>query len=121
LLKLEWLRLNRELRQAKDADLDGFIADAEIDYEEELRREHNQDHVPKADDVMVDALEQEEEAEIDALVSSLPSDMELSQVRPDSPHFSDDDDYDALFNEVMTQEIIGHGDGPVLSQDMDMS
>lgn len=53
-----------------------------------------------SDEMMLDAVEHDEEAQLDALISSYPPNSEPSSrdmQRPESPHFSDDEDYDALF------------------------
>ena len=74
--------------------------------------------------MMVDAIAREEEAEIEALLSSMPpetdgdGDRDMDGGRPESVYFSDDEDYDALFMELSQQET-AHGMGS--SQDTEMS
>ena len=102
-LRLEWSRLNRELHQAKERDQEGVVREEELD--DALQMHSAQDptmHVD-LDDQMIDALEHEEEAELDALMSSLP---ELSSMpsEPDPPFFSDDDIYDDIFNDFIQQD-----------------
>ncbi|KAI1429197.1 hypothetical protein F5Y12DRAFT_710410 [Xylaria sp. FL1777] len=115
-LKLEWHILNRQRRQEKDADLDGFVYDDELeDIPEnpfELREE--------TDDMMVDAIAQEEEAELDALLSLLDADSPQVPRRPDTSTLSDDEDYDALFMDMLSQQR-DDGDRFLSSGQMDMS
>lgn len=142
LLKLEWSSLNRDIQQARNADLDGVVFESDIEDAARLREEVMQKHpshpswleaIPEeaaagggmqveadADEIMVDMLEQEQQAELDALVSSMPEgQQQLSSRSPDSPHLSDDYDYDALFLDYLSQEE----QGQVLtsSGDMDLS
>jgi hypothetical protein len=81
------------------------------------------------DDMMVDAIAREEEAEIEALLSSMQppplplradedGDRDMDEGRPGSVYFSDDDDYDALFMELSQQDT-AHGFAS--SQDMEMT
>ncbi|KAK3359042.1 hypothetical protein B0T25DRAFT_514659 [Lasiosphaeria hispida] len=115
LLKLEWFRLNRELQQAKESDIEGFVREEEIEDEPlPLPQWGNySEPVAEHDSMMLDAIEQEEQAELDALLSSFPAEnTETSdQTRPNSAHF-DDDDYDSLFTDFLSTQH---------SQDVDMS
>lgn len=78
-----------------------------------------------ADSMMVDMFEQEQEAELQALVSSMaaPPSSALA-VRgpppPVSPHWSDDDEYDELFVDFLSREQQGWHQAPE-SWDMDLS
>ena len=136
MLRLEWSRLNNELRQQKEADLAVFGTDADIEEAVQLQEE-----VPpldrsglqqpefNIDDMMVDAIAREEEAEIEALLSSMPDgdgDREMGdgsgEGRPESVYFSDEEDYDALFMELSQQdEGALSQEGMVSSQDTEMS
>lgn len=114
MLRLEWARLNRELRRQKDAELAVLGTDADI--EEALQSQQQQASRQPADDIddmMVDAIAREEEAEIEALLSSMPQpptqtdedgDRDMDEGRPERVYFSDDEDYDALFMELSQQE-----------------
>lgn len=126
MLKLEWFSLNKDLRQAKNADLDGLVFESDIEEAARLREEAMARPLgrrrealgpnPGADDMMVDALEQEQLAEIEeyeALAGSIPDtpvdaqpqwQQQRSQNPPDTPHWSDDDDYDELFMDYISQE-----------------
>jgi len=68
---------------------------------------------------MLDAIEREEEAEMDALLSVIPETEDSTQKEPQENHFSDDDEYDEIFMEFLSEQEddqrINH------SQDMDMS
>ena len=102
LLKLEWWRLNRELQQAKESDIEGFVRVEEIEDEPPLDLQREPEMVD-IDSMMLDAMEQEEQAEIDALLASLPSETRTSHSRPESMHF-DDEDYDSIFMELLSAQ-----------------
>ncbi|KAI1764164.1 hypothetical protein GGR53DRAFT_329626 [Hypoxylon sp. FL1150] len=103
-LKLEWSILDRQRRQQKNADLDGMIFEDEIEDSPELQHDMSQ----SVDDMMVDTIAQEEEEELDAMLSMLevqsshPS--HPSQLPVGSPYSAllDDDDYDSIFNDLMS-------------------
>ncbi|POS78838.1 hypothetical protein DHEL01_v202764 [Diaporthe helianthi] len=148
LLKLEWISLNKGLRQAKNADLDGLVSESDIEEAARLRDEEvaagagssaaapwgqaGQSN-PDVDEMMVDTLEREQQAEIEeyeAIVASMQSGASGGQPwgeqderkPPDSPHLSeDDDDYDALFMDYLSQEQQGTGQAPASSGEMDLS
>lgn len=123
MLKLEWFSLNADLRQAKNAEHDGTIFESDIEDAARLREEvmskpralgaspqagvseEPGDEDVDADAMMVDMLEQVELAELEALVSTI---SEQSSTRndkpPDSPRWSDDDEYDALFIDYLSQQ-----------------
>lgn len=117
MLRLEWSRLNSELRQQKEAELAVFGTDADIEEAVQLHelsggRERQRQNGPQPagdiDDMMVDALAREEEAEIEALLSSIPpstdrdGDRDMDEGRPEN--CSDEEDYDALFMELSQEE-----------------
>ncbi|KAF3760605.1 hypothetical protein M406DRAFT_342819 [Cryphonectria parasitica EP155] len=134
LLKLEWFSLNAELRQAKNADLDGTIFESDIEDAARLREEatrkpralstisesessgmgRRSDQQPNVDDMMVDMFEQDEQAELEALLASMPERQSARNWEsPGSPHWldevddvddDDDDDYDAVFMDYLSQE-----------------
>ena len=57
------------------------------------------------DEMMVDEIAQQEEAELDALISSQPQEPSSTYPRrPDSLYLSDDEDYDALFMDFLSQD-----------------
>jgi len=117
LLKLEWWSLNRELRQAKNSDMEGFFSDAEI---EDAIQSYNPSIVtPEVgqDEMLVDAMAQEEEAELDALISSIAQPPPSDSARPGTPYLPDDEDYDALFMRLLSQE---DDQGITSSGDIDM-
>jgi hypothetical protein len=91
-----------------------FPTDADIDDAERIEEEISQSQ--QVDDMMVDAIAQEEEAELDALLSSMPrDDVDMPEERPSSPYFSEDEDYDALFMDFISQQ----GQAMGISQDED--
>lgn len=148
-MKLEWFSLNREIQHARNADFDGVVLESDIEDAARLRDEvmskprglpsqqqpQNEmdgdgDVDMDAEAMMVDMLEQEQQAELEAMMSSMPHAQHPQQVNffaqssrpPDSPHWSDDDeDYDALFKDYMSQEQGQQGLGPCPSGDMDLS
>lgn len=132
-MKLEWFSLNHELRSAKNADFNGLVLDSDIEEAARLRVEvmnkplslgssearvaHSNDtrYNPgdcDADAMMVDMLEQEQQAELEAMMAFAPDNGGSSSVStstmmkpPDSPHWSDDDsEYDALFMDFMNSQ-----------------
>jgi hypothetical protein len=127
LLKLEWYRLNRERLQARDAELDEYLAAMDADLvaqeEAELRRIQEQQQQQRlqqpgdadVDALMADVIAQEEEAELDALVSALQAG---SDGQRQSTHFSDDEDYDGLFMDLIQQQ---DGERICYSQDVEMT
>lgn len=139
MLKLEWFSLNKDLRQAKNTDLDGLVFESDIEEAAAAgssaaaswgtARPGN----PDADEMMVDTLEREQRAEVEeyeammALIQDGGSDRQQwsqqhEQKPPDSLHLSDDDDdYDALFMDYLSQEHQGSGKAPASSGEMDLS
>lgn len=85
------------------------------------------------DEMMVDTLEQEQRAEVEeyeAMMASIQNGasdghqwgQQHEQKPPDSPHLSDDDDdYDALFMDYLSQEHQSPGQAPASSGEMDLS
>lgn len=113
LLKLEWWSLNRDLQKAKDADAEGLVTEAEIEEAAYLREEAARRSLggQNPDERMVDAMEHEEDAELDALVSSYlngetPASSDRTENPTDSPRrsLSDDEDYDAIFMDFLSRE-----------------
>jgi hypothetical protein len=89
--------------------------------------------VPDMDEMMVDTLEREQQAEIDeyeAMMASIHDSGSVGQgwgwqhgqKPPDPPHLSDDDDdYDALFMDYLSQEHQTPREAPASSGEMDLS
>lgn len=142
LLKLEWSSLNRDLEQARNADLDGVVFESDIEDAARLREEVMRksprsllEAIPEvsasleagvdADAMMVDMFEQEQAAEFEALMSSMAARQQQRQQGssgpPGSPHWSDDEDYDALFMDYLSQEQQSQEEPPISSGDMDLS
>lgn len=146
MLKLEWFSLNKDLRQAKNADLDGIVFESDIEEAARLKEEAMTKSLaeimvqapgpdPGADEMMVDALEQEQLAEfeeLEALAASTPDgpsgelprwqqQQQRSQKPPDSPYLSDDEDYDELFMTYLSQEQQSQSQAPAPSGEMDLS
>ncbi|KAI1778697.1 hypothetical protein F4818DRAFT_307704 [Hypoxylon cercidicola] len=102
-LKLEWSMLDRHWRQQKNADLDGMVFEDEIEDIPELQYDTRQN----PDDMMVDAMAQEEEEEINAMLSMLEAQSSQSPQLPaglPSSAPSDDEDYDSIFRDLMSQD-----------------
>lgn len=146
MLKLEWFSLNKDLQQAKNADLDGLVFESDIEEAARLREEAAASSsaavVPgraqgplsaDADEMMVDTFEQGQRAEVEefeAMMASIQDGgadgqqwvQQHEQLKPpDSPHLSDDDDYDALFMDYFSQEQQGSGHATASSGEMDLS
>lgn len=106
----------------KNTDIDGFVFEDEIDDIPELHAEAS-GTAQEADEMMVDAVMQEEEQELEAMLSMLES-QSSSQVpaKPDTPSLSDDDDYDSIFMDLLSQQQ-QRSSSPdlVLSSHMDIS
>ncbi|KAK3377929.1 hypothetical protein B0H63DRAFT_230350 [Podospora didyma] len=119
LLKLEWWRLNRELQQAKLSAVDFLPTERDIEDEPQLPGHHQQPEAEDLDALMVDDIEQQEQAEIDAMVALLPAYNTPHHSVPPSPHhFSDDEDYDGLFMDLLSHEETS---GNNFSMDVEMS
>ncbi|KAI1418473.1 hypothetical protein F5Y13DRAFT_184113 [Hypoxylon sp. FL1857] len=99
-LKLEWSILERQRRQQKNTDLDGMMFEDEIEDFVELQRETQQD----PDDMMVDVIAQEEEEELNAMLSMYEAQSSQPPAGPASPAISDDEDYDSLFMDFLSQQ-----------------
>ncbi|KAK2615704.1 hypothetical protein N8I77_002440 [Diaporthe amygdali] len=145
LLKLEWFSLNKDLQQAKNADVDGLVFESDIEEAARLREEAAAAsslagtsraaqglRKPDADEMMLDMVEQEQRAEVEefeAMMASIQDSgpdgqqwgQQHEQKPPDSPHLSDDDDYDALFMDYLSQQQHGMGQAPSSSGEMDLS
>jgi hypothetical protein len=148
LLKLEWFSLNQDLRQAKNADLDGLVFESDIEEAARLREEEAAAAAgssaaapwgqawtsgPDVDEMMADTLEREQQAEVEeyeAMMASIQngasggqqSGQQHEQKPPDSPHLSDDDDdYEALFTDYLSQYHQSPGQAPACSGEMDLS
>ncbi|KAI1162791.1 hypothetical protein F5B18DRAFT_359370 [Nemania serpens] len=116
-LKLEWHVLNRRRRQEKDMDIDGLVFNDELEDIAENPREVQEE----TDDMMVDAIAREEEAELDAMLALLDTaSSPQAPRRPDTPSLSDDEDYDTLFMDMLSQQRDDR-DEFILSGQMDMS
>jgi hypothetical protein len=89
-----------------------------------MRMMQEQLEYPPHDDrdaLMADAIAQQEEAEMEALVSTLEG-QTGSGSGPGSGQFSDDEDYDGLFMDlIQQQEGQEEGQGMGHSQDVEMS
>ena len=131
LLKLEWHRLNREMQQARDAEAALYswgLSDPGLEEEEEeLRRQiqmqeyADEDGNMDVDAMMADAIAQQEQAEVDALVSSLEGGGGGNGNGQGgvAAQFSDDDeDYDGLFMDLISQQ---DGLGMGHEQDVEMT
>ncbi|ORY68865.1 uncharacterized protein BCR38DRAFT_334894 [Pseudomassariella vexata] len=112
LLKLEWATQDRRRREQKDTDLDGIVFEDEIDEVPTNTEQPPQD----LDEVMADSIAQQEEAELEAMLSS-----SQAPARPQSPSLSDDDDYDSLFMDYLSQHQTNQDQSILLSGQMDMS
>ncbi|KAI1820307.1 hypothetical protein F4861DRAFT_75282 [Xylaria intraflava] len=112
-LKLEWNALTKRWRREKDLDEDGFVLEDELeDIPEDLSEAQ--------DEAEVDAIAAQEEAELNAMLSLLNTGSNPpAPGRPDTTPLSDDEDYDALFMDMLSR----HDDGGKLTSagQMDLS
>lgn len=131
LLKSSW---DREMRQriiTKQMEGDAFFSEADIDDAAEILIEQRQREAAQpqheshanADEMMVDEIALQEERELEALLMSYDERSPTQQPpdgiqRPYSPSLSDDEDYDALFMELVSGTA---GTDLVSSQQMDIS
>ncbi|KAI0595409.1 hypothetical protein F4775DRAFT_375008 [Biscogniauxia sp. FL1348] len=120
-LKLEWAAFNRQWKKQKDTDIDGFV------FEDELNDIPQLPHsTPDDDEMMVDTMAQDEERELEAMISMFETDSFSHQpTRPESPSpslsLSDDDDYDSLFRDLLSQQQQSNSQNHMSSSQMDMS
>lgn len=147
LLKLEWFSLNKDLQQAKNADLDGLVLDSDIEDAARLREEvmskaralggnvkGNASQEPgdvdmDVDEMLVDMFEQEQQAELEAMAAEMSGEASSSQAAlstnrpPGQPQWSDDEDYDAIFEDYLLeeQEVLGHSQDEAREGEMDLS
>ncbi|KAI0393265.1 hypothetical protein F5Y17DRAFT_314372 [Xylariaceae sp. FL0594] len=118
-LILEWKAMNRKVRDKIATDLDGVLFEEDIDdipvHAEKLQ--------PEVDDKMVDVLAQEEEEELNAMLSLLdPTSSAPGTVQLGTPSLSDDEDYDSLFIDILKEEEGGGASEAFMtSGQMDMS
>ncbi|XXH04308.1 hypothetical protein Hte_010722 [Hypoxylon texense] len=106
-LKLEWSMLDRQRRQQKNADLDGMVFEDEIEDISELQYDAHRQPDDTLDDMMVDAMAQEEEEEMDAMLSMYEAQSSQRPAGIPSPlpqALSDDDDYDSIFRDLMSEQ-----------------
>ncbi len=83
--------------------------------------EREQDMSQNPEDMMVDVLAQEEEEELNAMLAMLEtSSPPRERLQPSSPALSDDDDYDSIFMDLISQQE-SSSQGFVSSGQMDMS
>lgn len=105
-LKLEWSLLDRQRRERKNTDIDGLVFEDEIDDIPDLRAEASRSaYKTDQDEMMVDTIAEAEEQELDAMLSMLEAEpSSQAPIQHDSPSMSDDDDYDSLFMDLLSQQ-----------------
>lgn len=115
----------RQRFYAKQLEGDAMYSEADIDDAAAIAQERAQQIPEDVDDMMVDTIAQEEQDELDALLLSYDQSSEprhsahSSQSTQSDPfNLSDDEDYDALFMNLVSQE---DGELDASSQQMDMS
>ncbi|KAK1975999.1 hypothetical protein LZ30DRAFT_785867 [Colletotrichum cereale] len=125
LLKSDWDRDMRQRYYAKQLEGEALFSEAEIEDAAAIAQERALQIPNDADDMMVDAIAQEEQEELDALLSSYDqsskprhSTHSSQSTHMDAFSLSDDEDYDALFMNLVSQE---GSDMDASSQQMDMS
>ncbi|EXF74478.1 hypothetical protein CFIO01_01956 [Colletotrichum fioriniae PJ7] len=125
LLKSDWDRDMRQRHYAKQIEGNAMFSEADIEDAASVLQERAQRILNDADDMMVDAIAQEEQDELDALLLSYDQSSDAqpesgsSQMMQSDPYgLSDDEDYDSLFMNLVSQES---SQPDASSQDMDMS
>ena len=130
LLKLEWHRLTRERQQAKEAEGAQYLGGALMDDADEEELQMMQQQYARHQDMdalMADAIAQQEQADVDALVSALEEDGRWDGYGHDEAQqqqqqqFSDDEDYDGLFMDLIQQQQQQGGQGMGGEEDVEMS
>lgn len=58
------------------------------------------------DSMMVDDIEREEQAQLDALLESVPEANMSGVDKQKTTHFSDEEDYDAIFDELLASQDV---------------
>ncbi|KAE9570773.1 hypothetical protein CGCF415_v009811 [Colletotrichum fructicola] len=119
LLKSDWDRDMRQRYYFKQLEGDAIYSDADIEDAATLSQNQKQQIPDDVDDMMVDAIAQEEQDELDALLSSYSQSSDAQQPAKSDPYnLSDDEDYDELFMSLVSQESAVPD---ASSQEMDMS
>lgn len=115
----------RQRYYAKQIEGNAMFSEADIEDAASVLQERAQRIPNDADDMMVDAIAQEEQDELDALLLSHDQSSDAqpesgsSQMMQSDPYgLSDDEDYDSLFMNLVSQES---SQPDASSQDMDMS
>ena len=118
-LKLEWSVLDHRWKRSKDRDLDGVVREEDIDDFTQVSQMVNQ--AEETDEMMVDAMAQQEEEEIEAMLAMSQYKPPLEQEQnPHNSSLSDDEDYDSLFRDLLTGEEMCESE-KILAGQMDMS
>lgn len=111
-LSTEWFNETQARLQAKSLDPDSLLTEQDIEdaerLEEERQRQLEAADQVLDDDMIMDAIMEDDEDEFDALASS--SEQQQQQpnsssdwiARPHSPQWSDDEDYDSLFMDFLS-------------------
>ncbi|KAG7136678.1 hypothetical protein HYQ45_005838 [Verticillium longisporum] len=122
LLKSSWDKQMRELVLAKRLESDAVFSEADIEHAAELLMQEEasseiQQPPENIDDMMVDEMAMQEQSELDALVMAYHEpamdQQAASNSSTDAHSMSDDEDYDAIFLGLVSQEDF--------SEQMDMS
>ncbi|KAF6821934.1 hypothetical protein CPLU01_12330 [Colletotrichum plurivorum] len=109
LLKSDWDRDMRQRFYAKQIEGDAVYSEADIEDAADFSRDYTREITDDIDDLMIDDIAQQEQAELDALVSSYGQDLgspqqQQASAQSDPYNLSDDEDYDALFMDLVSQE-----------------
>ncbi|CRK38433.1 hypothetical protein BN1708_007756 [Verticillium longisporum] len=122
LLKSSWDKQMRELVLAKRLEGDAVFSEADIENAAELLMQEEaaseiQQPPESIDDMMVDEMAMQEQSELDALVMAYHeptiNQQAASTSSTDAHSMSDDEDYDAIFMDLVSQQDF--------SEQMDMS
>ncbi|KAH8840365.1 hypothetical protein MCOR27_001241 [Pyricularia oryzae] len=119
-LSTEWFNETQARQQAKLLDPDSLLTEEDIEDAERLEEERQSRYEEIPDDLMMDSM-MEDEHEFEALASNVQQQQAPSSgtTRPDSPHLSDDEDYDSLFMDFLSTQ--NQRTAPASSGDVEMS
>jgi hypothetical protein len=103
-LKVEWLELNRHLRREKENEAQGQVSEADVEDAEYFEPQDDAFQAEEGELLMLDAMEQDEEMEIEQALTESQQQPADEPSRPPSV-YADEEEYDQLFAELWGQDI----------------
>ncbi|TDZ26132.1 hypothetical protein Cob_v000088 [Colletotrichum orbiculare MAFF 240422] len=107
LLKSDWDRETRRRFYAKQLEGDAVFSEADIEDAATFTQSRPPSVPDDADDMMIDAIAQEEQEELDALLSSYSQSSEAQSAQSaqsDPYNLSDDEEYEMLFKNLVSEQ-----------------